>query len=338
MALFMKSDAQPLVSVLTPVYNGEKYLAECIESVLAQTYQNWEYYIFNNCSTDRTFEIAKAYGEKDARIRVITNSKFVGRQENHNIAFRHIPSSSIYCKVVHADDWLFPECVMKMVELAEADSNVAIVGAYGLSNAHVLWVGLDYKRTVFSGREICRQNLLGGRYLCGTPTSMLIRSDVIRNRPTFYNEVNEHADQEVCFDILRDRDFGFVHQVLTYTRVHSEAASALSDRFNTYILGYLEVLTKYGRTYLTSKEYEQQIKQLWDRYYAFLGSKVFRNNGEKGFWEFHRTTLDRLGYSFSMGNVAKAVLVEVLDVALNPLNTSKRIARKITSLLENTTR
>jgi glycosyltransferase involved in cell wall biosynthesis len=49
----------PLVSILTPVYNGEKYLAECIRSVLAQTYQNWEYTIVNNCSTDKTLEIAK---------------------------------------------------------------------------------------------------------------------------------------------------------------------------------------------------------------------------------------------------------------------------------------
>ena len=48
----------PLVSVLTPVYNGEDYLAECIESILAQTYRNFEYTIVNNCSKDRSLEIA----------------------------------------------------------------------------------------------------------------------------------------------------------------------------------------------------------------------------------------------------------------------------------------
>lgn len=337
MTLLVKPNAQPLVSVLTPVYNGESYLVECIESVLAQTYQNWEYYIFNNCSIDRTLEIAKSYAEKDSRIRVITNSKFVGRLRNHNIAFRQMSSSSKYCKVVHADDWLFPECIMRMVELAEAHPTLAIVGAYGLGNAHVFWVGLDDRRNVFSGREICRKTLLEDRYLCGSPTSMLIRSDEIRKRPAFYNEANPHCDMEACFDVLREQDFGFVHQVLTYTRVHSEAASAFSDRFNTYILGSLEVLTKYGRTYLSDDEYDQQSKRWRNRYYKFLGSRVFRNR-EKGFWEYHRKELSRLGYSLSMGNVAKAVLVEVLDLALNPLNTSKRIASRLSHLLGNTTK
>ncbi|MCB0227477.1 MAG: glycosyltransferase, partial [Anaerolineae bacterium] len=52
---------QPLVSVVTPVYNTDKYLADCIESVLAQSYDNWEYVIINNCSTDRSLEIAQRY-------------------------------------------------------------------------------------------------------------------------------------------------------------------------------------------------------------------------------------------------------------------------------------
>ena len=104
----MKPESQPLVSVLTPVYNGEKYLSECIESVLEQTYLNWEYIIVNNRSTDRTSEIARAYASKDKRIRVHTNTEFVDFAANENIAFQQIALESKYCKMVHADDWLSP--------------------------------------------------------------------------------------------------------------------------------------------------------------------------------------------------------------------------------------
>ena len=63
---------QPLVSILTPVYNGERYLRDCIDSVLAQDYQNWEYHIVNNCSTDGTLQLAESYAAKEPRIRVLT--------------------------------------------------------------------------------------------------------------------------------------------------------------------------------------------------------------------------------------------------------------------------
>src|SRR6266511_2705323 len=112
----MDLQEQPLVSVVTPVYNGEKYLIECIESVLAQTYRNWEYIIVNNCSTDRSFDIAQSYAQRDARIRIHNNREFVAVIQNHNIAFRQISPQSRFCKIVHADDWLFPECIRPMVD------------------------------------------------------------------------------------------------------------------------------------------------------------------------------------------------------------------------------
>ena len=55
----MDSQTLPLVSIVTPAYNEEKYLSTCIESVLAQTYSNWDYMIVNNCSADRTLAIAQ---------------------------------------------------------------------------------------------------------------------------------------------------------------------------------------------------------------------------------------------------------------------------------------
>src|ERR1700690_526046 len=99
------SKEQPFVSVLTPVYNGEAYLAECIESVLAQSYGNFEYIIVNNCSKDRTLQIANQYAERDKRIRVHDNTEFVDVIANHNIAFGLIDGAAKYCKVVSGDDF-----------------------------------------------------------------------------------------------------------------------------------------------------------------------------------------------------------------------------------------
>ena len=81
------TNPQPLVSVITPVYNEEAYLAECIDSVISQDYQNWDYTIVDNCSTDRSFEIAKSYAGKDSRIKVVRNDAFVSAIENHNLPF-----------------------------------------------------------------------------------------------------------------------------------------------------------------------------------------------------------------------------------------------------------
>ncbi len=83
----MSMQNQPLVSVVTPVYNGEKYLSECIESVLSQTYQNWEYVIVNNCSDDRTLAIAEEYQRRDSRIRVYSNETLLPIIASHNRAF-----------------------------------------------------------------------------------------------------------------------------------------------------------------------------------------------------------------------------------------------------------
>ena len=185
---------EPLVTVLTPVYNGEPFLAECIESVLKQTYRNYEYIIVNNCSKDKTLEIASEYANKDSRIRIYNNARFVGVIENHNCAFRRISPESKYCKVVSGDDWLFQECIARLVQVAEANPSVGLVGSYQLSGFgknrkdwHVKWTELPYPSTVSSGRELCRTYLLEGPpYAFGTPTSLLYRSSVVRTDENFY--------------------------------------------------------------------------------------------------------------------------------------------------------
>jgi glycosyltransferase involved in cell wall biosynthesis len=313
----------PLVSVLTPVYNGEKYLAECIESVLAQTYRNWEYVIVNNCSTDKTVDIAQYYAEQDQRIRIHHNERFVDRIENHNIALRLISFESKYCKILHADDCLFPECIIRMVELAEANPSVGIVGAYGLEGVRVKWDGLAYPSPVTSGRELCRRSLLGGLYVFGSPSSILFCSDAVRSRKELYisDEFGSlYADQDACYQILQNSDFGFVHQVLTYSRIHDESVTsvAASTSLNHDLPAQLNILRKYGPTYLSKEEYEAHLDKVMQRYYSFLGQSVFYFKSNK-FWDFHAKALRYMGLPLNRIKVLQAACSEVLDTLLNPL-------------------
>lgn len=323
----MKPESQPLVSVLTPVYNGEEFLAECIESVLAQTYQNWEYCIVNNCSTDRTLQIAESYAKKDKRIRIHNNQEFVGCDTNGNIAMRQISADSKYCKVVYADDWIFPECIMKMVELAEAHPTVAIVGAYGLVGTAVKWVGVPYTDTVIPGRDICRQTLLGDLYVFGTPTAILFRSDLVRASDSFYDESNPHCDSEVCLKILTRWDFGFVHQVLTYIRKREGSEVALCKRINTFAPNRIDRLLKFGPAVLSPGELEACLKRYLAAYYQYLAVSVLARR-EKAFWAFHREKMKSIGYPLSIPRLMMAVCSKAMDYLFNPKETVGRLFKR----------
>jgi glycosyltransferase involved in cell wall biosynthesis len=309
---------QPLVSVVTPVYNGERYLTECIESVLAQTYENWEYVIVNNCSTDRSLEIATRYAEKDSRIRVHSNREFLPVIQNWNHALRQISPESKYCKEVHADDWLFPACLAEMVAVAETHSSVGMVGAYRLEGPWVESDGLPYPSTIVPGREVCRLSLLGQLHVFASPTSWLIRSDHLRSRKAFYNESYLHADAEACFAVLRHSDFGFVHQVLTFTRLHSQSISAsLAQQLDTPRLDLFRILKEYGPVYLSAEDYDACVKKSINAYYRFLAHNVVRRKG-RDFWEYHRTGLETLGYPFSWAKLVRVSVAWVLGHLLNP--------------------
>lgn len=324
------SQIGPLVSVVTPVYNGQKFLAECIDSILSQTYQNWEYVIVDNRSTDQTLDIARRYAERDVRIRIYSNHEFVNMGENHNIAFRKISPRSKYCKVLHADDWLFPNCLAEMVRVAETHPSVGVVGAYGLNGVRVTWDGLPYPSTLTPGRELCRRILLGELYVFGSPTSHLIRSDLIRSRSAFYNTNEFHLawmDQEACYEVLQNSDFGFVHQVLTYTRQHDESATTSIARsgLNTDFPSQLILLKRYGPVYLHAEEYRKRLSDYLKLYYRFLGQSVLLRFKDGGFWQYHKRALEYVGFPLSFIQVAKASLLEVSDTLLNPFRMTAKV-------------
>lgn len=290
-----RADA-PLVTVITPLYNTEAYLSECIESVLAQTYENWQYVIVDNRSTDRSREIAEEYARRDERVRVRAHDEHLDMLPNWNRALGEISPASGYCKIVHADDWLYPECLERMVDVGERHPSAGMIGAYRLEENRVNLDGLPHWVELAPGRDVGRYSLLGGRYLFGSPTALLLRSNLVRAREKFYNELNLHADTEACYDLLREADFGFVHQVLTFTRRHNEAATTYANRIKTHVPGKLVVLLKYGHYYLDEREFNELLGKLTRHYSRSLlkGFAQLRTVRDPAYREYHRTIVTQL--------------------------------------------
>lgn len=300
----------PLVSYVTPFYNTGEYLGECIESVLRQTYGNWEYVLLNNCSTDNSVQIAEHYSrEYPDRIRLEHNSEFLSQVQNFNRVFRFISPESRYCKFVQADDWLFSDCVSRMIEVAEADPSVGIVGAYQLEGNEISLDGLPYPSPVLPGREVCRLYFLQGTYLFGTPTSLLLRSELVRSRDPFYEErYAPFEDGHACFDLMRNWNYSFVHQVLTFSRRQNDSILERLRPFSFDLLLRFSMLVAHGKDFLSEQEYDRCLSAAKRRYFRYLARSACAFNGNnKEFWEFHRAGLASVNYPLGWRLLAKWV-------------------------------
>jgi len=120
----LNKSKKPRISIGMPVYNGEKYLGEAIESLLTQTFNDFELIISDNASTDRTRQICKEYAKKDSRIRYFRNGENTGAAENFNKIFNL--SMGEYFKWAAADDILHPDFLSKCIEILEKEQDVAL--------------------------------------------------------------------------------------------------------------------------------------------------------------------------------------------------------------------
>jgi hypothetical protein len=181
-----------------------------------------------------------------------------------------------------------------MIDVAQQHRSVAIVGAFRLAGDRVDLDGVvPFGTSVVSGREICRHSLLGGRYVFGSPTSLLLRASVVRGHQAFYNESHLHADTEACYEVLKTSDFGFVHEILTYTRRHGESITSAARRQGTWLPDQIAMLLKYGPVYLTDEELDGRLRQMLRRYNRWLARSTIRGRPfrDRSFVARHRRML-----------------------------------------------
>lgn len=117
-----------LISIITPVYNVEKYLPQCIDSVIAQTFRNWELILVDDGSTDRSGAICDEYAAKDSRIRV-HHKENSGQADSRNIALRMARADLI--GYVDSDDWIEPDMYEVLYRaMTETGADISVCGYF----------------------------------------------------------------------------------------------------------------------------------------------------------------------------------------------------------------
>jgi glycosyltransferase involved in cell wall biosynthesis len=214
----------PLVAIVTPVYNGETFLAEAMSAVQRQSYPNLRHIVLDNASTDATPEILAQYRNARVPVEVTRNEQTLPVARNWNRAVGLTPKSAKYFRMLCADDLMAPECVERTVELAERHPETIAVGC-GLRHrqADPTDARWDPNREVFPGHEAIRCVFSGAGLIIAHQA--LFRRSALSLRKPFFDEALAAIDTDACLDLLRVGDWGFVHEVLATTRDHPRTRS-----------------------------------------------------------------------------------------------------------------
>jgi len=162
-----------MLSIIIPVYNVEKYLEKCIESVLAQTYLDWELILVNDGSTDGCPAICDAYAQKDERIKVI-HKENGGQGSARNRALDICKGE--YIAFLDSDDYIDPEMYSVMMEaLIRTDSDVSMCGLKTHSGVRISYPKISGEEVVINGAEEILRHYFLTPYVTGAPVDKVYR-------------------------------------------------------------------------------------------------------------------------------------------------------------------
>lgn len=235
----------PIISVCVPTYNGSAFFQECIDSILSQTFSDFELLIVDDKSSDRTVEIAKAYASKDSRITVIENPQNLGLVENWNRCIEL--SQCEWIKFVFQDDKIASNCLERMLEESTPDCDFVFCRRNFVFEASVseakrkefnFFLDLDKvlpENTRISPYEYC-QAVIDRPWLniIGEPTSSMIRKRVFDKFGVFNPNLIQICDLEFWHRVATNRGITFIRENLATFRIHGRSTTAKNHDGHNY--------------------------------------------------------------------------------------------------------
>lgn len=204
----------PRVSIVLPVYNGEHYLRESLDSIVQQSFTDWELIIVNDCSTDSTSEIVKEYLEKDTRIKVINNIKNEKLPKSLNIGFKNAKGK--YLTWTSDDNRYRENALQKMYDILSRDSSVGLVYAC-MMNIDKYGNELGTKKMV-EEEELLFGNIIGACFM--------YKREVMESIGEYNTELFGAEDYDYWLRIAEKYQVVSIDDVLYDYRRHEESLSS----------------------------------------------------------------------------------------------------------------
>lgn len=234
--------SNPLVSVIMPVYNAERYLTEAINSILSQTLKNFEFILINDASTDKTLQMIHKFQKKDKRIRIINNKKNLQMAESLNLAINQAKSDFI--ARMDQDDISLPDRLKVQYAFMQSHPYVVMVG----NNVLII----DEMGQVVSKRTYPITSLglkkIMFRYSPFAHPTVMFRKDAIQRLGGYSPEKHPCSDIDLWFRLGKDYEFASIPRFLFKYRLSFSSGSHHNLKL-TEITGIkikIDAIKKYG--------------------------------------------------------------------------------------------
>jgi glycosyltransferase involved in cell wall biosynthesis len=245
----------PLISVCIPVYNGEKYLSQCLESALQQTFQDFEILIVDDCSFDSSINIVNSFPDK--KIKLHRNANNIGLVNNLNQCIKY--AAGEWIKFIFQDDTMDKDCLQKFAKhIEKTNSKIPLltskrryVSDSGFTSERKFYyenklprferMDIKIKNNIISSKAISNATV---RFMTlnfiGEPPVFIFRRKIVNEIGYFDERLEQICDVEFAVRIASRYGLVFIPEELTSFRIHEHSTTSrnLSKKF--YRLSYIE--------------------------------------------------------------------------------------------------
>lgn len=291
----------PNISVIIPIYNVERYLMRCIESILKQSYRNFELILIDDGSTDKSGEICDLYRSKDERIKVIHKVND-GASEARNTGIEN--SNGNYICFVDGDDWIENNMLKEINNVLEMYNPDLIINGLNIDNINLQGICSSqenkYKDCFWKDRIDISNNIikLFENALINSSCNKIYKADIIRKNNIRFQNTNIGEDTKFNLEVLsycekiKVNDKCYYHY-MRYNNVKTLSGILEENSYEQYMSIHKEMIRLFKQWRNYSPEIEKIIARTMLSQYLAVTYKIFASDNNKYPYKIKKSILDK---------------------------------------------